>query len=264
VPLHKLAALCKFGAPINRSLTLPGNTRLNRRRPNEAPDHPARQEQRTMGFLTAFHKKPTGDCQILTERLAMRIEECLQRLDIKGASLSERSLTLIARSPSSEIARALSLQAGTFQKKEFTARMIFARLAPIELAAEMASAFNLTGGGDSRASAVRILRSPALLNAHEQLVIGENCCWTGDMLRRAEGNRNGLDIWEDGSTGAAKLAQFAFNAIWRSAKPVPSKALTGRGRILRESEWRNASVTPAGIAARIADKRSGRSSFTQH
>jgi hypothetical protein len=84
------------------------------------------------------------------------------------------------------------------------------------------------------------------------------------MLRRAEGNRNGLDIWEDGSTGAAKLAQFAFNAIWRSAKPIPSKALTGQRRILRESEWRNASMTPAGIAAKLADKRSGRSSFTQH
>ncbi len=217
-----------------------------------------------MGFLSAFHKKPTGDCQILTERLAMRIGDCLQRLETKGASLKDRSLTLIARSPSSEIARALALQAEHLQKKEFSARMIFARLAPIELAAEMASAFNLAGGSDSKASSVRIIKSPALLNAHEQLVIGEHSCWTGDMLRRVEGNRYGLDIWEDGSTGATKLAQFAFNAIWPSAKSVPSNVLTGRRRILRDSEWRNASVTPAGIASALANKRTGRSSFTQH
>jgi hypothetical protein len=217
-----------------------------------------------MGFLSAFHKKPTGDCQILIERLAMQIGECLQRLETKGASLNERSLTLIARSPSSEIARALSLHAETFQKKDFSARMMFARLASIELASELASSFNLTGGSDSKESSVRILKSPALLNAHEQLVIGENCCWTGDMLRRAEGNRNGLDIWEDGSTGAARLAQFAFNAIWPSAKPVPSSVLSGRRRIIRDSEWRNASVTPAGIASTLAAKRTGRSSFTQH
>lgn len=217
-----------------------------------------------MGFLSAFHKKPTGDAQLLTERLAIRIGECLQRLETKGTSLKDRSLTLIARSPSSEIARALALQAEHLQQKEFSTRMIFAKLAPIEMAAEMASAFNLTGGGDSKESSVRIVKSPALLNAHEQLVIGDHCCWTGDMLRRAEGNRNGLDIWEDGSAGAAKLAQFAFNAIWPSAKPVPSSVLTGQRRILRDSEWRNASVTPAGIASKLASKRTGRSSFTQH
>lgn len=217
-----------------------------------------------MGFLSAFHKMPTGDCQILIERLAMRLGDCLQRLEAKGSSLRDRSLTLIARSPSSEIARALALHAEHLQRKEFSARVIFARLGPIEMAAEMASSLKLTGSGDCKESAVRIIKTPALLNAHEQLVIGEHCCWTGDMLRRAEGNRNGLDIWEDESAGAAKLAQFAFNAIWPSAKPVPSNVLTGRRRGLRDSEWRNASMTPAGIASTFANKRAGRSSFTQH
>lgn len=217
-----------------------------------------------MGFLSAFHKKPTGDNQILIERLAMRLGDFLQRMEAKGSSLTDRSLTLIARSPSSEIARALALQADHLQRKEFSARIIFARLGPIELAAEMALTLNLTGSRDCKESSVRIIKMPALLNAHEQLVIGEHCCWTGDMLRRAEGNRNGLDIWEDGSVGAAKLAQFAFNAIWPSAKSVPSSVLTGRRRVLRDSEWRNASVTPAGIASTLANKRTGRLSFTQH
>lgn len=217
-----------------------------------------------MGFLSAFHKKPTGDCQILIERLAMRLGGCLQTLEAKGSSLTDRSLTLIARSPSSEIARALALQAEYLRRKEFSARIIFARLGPVELAAEMAWTLQLTSGGDCKESSVRIIKTPALLNAHEQLVIGEHCCWTGDMLRRAEGNRNGLDIWEDESVGAAKLAQFAFNAIWPLAKPVPSSVLTGRRRVLRDSEWRNASVTPAGIASTLKAKRTSRSSFTQH
>lgn len=217
-----------------------------------------------MGFLSAFHKKSTSDCQLLIERLAMRLGDYLKRLEAMGSSLTDRSLTLIARSPSSEIARALTLQAEYLQRKEFSARVIFARLEPVELAAEMASALKLTGSGDCKESSVRVIKTPALLNVHEQLVIGKHCSWTGDMLRRAEGNRNGLDIWEDGSAGAAKLAQFAFNAIWPSAKPVPSSVLTGRRRVLRDSEWRNASMTPAGIALTLASKRAGRSSFTQH
>lgn len=217
-----------------------------------------------MGFLSAFQKKPAGDCQILTERLAMRIGACLQRLDIKSTSFTERTLTLIARSPSSEIARALALQAEALEQKAISTRVIFARLAPVELASEMASALKLTGPRDSKESAVRVIRTQALLNAHEQLVIGSECSWTGDMLRRNEGNRNGLDIWEDGSTGAARLAQFAFNALWPSAKPVPAAVLSGRQRVLRDSEWKNASITPAGMASSLADMRTASSSFTQH
>ncbi len=217
-----------------------------------------------MGFLSAFNKKPATACQHFTERLSMRIGAYLQRLDPGRGQAEERALTLIARSPASEIARALAFQADNLRRHDISARMIFARLAPVELAGEMACALRLTGVQDSRMSAVRVIRIPALLNAHEQLVIGSGCSWTGDVLRRAEGNRNGLDLWEDNSCGAARLAQFAFNSIWSASTPVPAKVLSSRRSILRDAVWMSASAATAGMASAMTKRPTARSSFRQH
>lgn len=217
-----------------------------------------------MGFLSAFNTKTIRDCHQVSDRLAMRIGDCLQRLENRAQGVGERCLTLIARSPSSEISRALALQAETLERQDYSARMIFARLAPIELAAEMASSLKLGGPNDDRQSAVRVIKNPALLNAHEQLVIGETCCWTGDLLRRSEGNRNGLDIWEEDSRGAACLARFAFNAMWRSARPVPARVLSGGFRGLSGKEMTAAGMAATGQASRHGKTWLMRTSLTQH
>jgi hypothetical protein len=48
------------------------------------------------------------------------------------------------------------------------------------------------------------------------------------MLRRLEEHRNRLDIVEEDQTGAVRLAELSFNALWAAAKPLPARALSGQ------------------------------------
>jgi hypothetical protein len=203
-----------------------------------------------MGFLSAFNKKPAvGEGQQPAEKLSALIASYLQRLETRGGTLEERSMTLIARSPSAAIAQALVMQAGEIERQQVSMRIVFARLAPFNTLAEMVGALNLVRPHDGKIDTVRLIKTPALLHAHEQLVLGSSCCWTGDMLRRNEENRNGLDLWEEDAGGSVRLAQFAFNAIWSIAKPVPARILTDGSRIMRERASMNPAVAAAGLAA---------------
>ena len=203
-----------------------------------------------MGFLSAFNKKPSSDRQQSIEKLSSLIAGHIDQLEMKGGSLEERSLTLIARSPSTAVARALSLQAHRLERQQMSIRLIFARLAPFELLAELAAALSLTGQRESKAGSIRQIRTPGLLHAHEQLVLGSSCCWTGDMMRRHEDNRNGLDLWEENAPSSVRLAELAFNAIWTVAKPVPARILSGTDR----RHTKRASMTPAMAAAGLASE----------
>ncbi len=178
-----------------------------------------------MGFLSAFHKRPLSDRQQPVDRFATILATYLHRLETKGGSTQERALTLIARSPASPAARALTLHAKELKREQISTQIIFAKLSPTDLLIELADALNiLPSEGASSASTIRFIKSPGLLNAHEQLVLGANTCWTGDMLRRSEEQRNGLDLLEEDAAASVRLAEFAFNAIWDIARPAPSRA----------------------------------------
>jgi len=217
-----------------------------------------------MGFLSAFQKKPAGENQQSVEKLSALIASYVQRLETKGGTLHERSLTLIARSPSAPVTRALALQAAGLKREQVSASIIFARLAPFEKLAEFVSALELPGAGDGKPGCVRLIRTPALLNAHEQLVLGSSSCWTGDMLRRSEENRNGLDLWEDEASGSVKLAQFAFDAIWAIAKPVPARILSGGRQVATDRGAFVPAFAAAGLTSGPARRRSPGSSATRH
>jgi hypothetical protein len=201
-----------------------------------------------MGFLSAFNKRPPSDLHQAVERFSALIAAYLNRLETQDGDIHERSLTLIARSPSAAAARALALQGAALERAHVTARLIFARLSPVELLTDLASALNLTAPRDGKSDCVRLIKTPGVLNAHEQLVLGSAHCWTGDMLRRCEENRNGLDLLEEDMPGSARLAQFAFNAIWGIAKPVPPRILCADTRPAAE----RAPVAPAVAAAGLA------------
>ncbi len=218
-----------------------------------------------MGFLSAFQKKPSGERQQSIDRFSGLISAYLHRLETRGGTVEDRSLTLIARSPSAAVARALALQAEGLERQEVSTYFIFARIAPLELLTELALALNLIAPRDGRpANRVRVIRTPALLHAHEQLVLGRSSCWTGDMLRRSEENRNGLDLWEDEAPGSVRLAQFAFNAIWAIAKPVPARILADGARIQAQRPSLPPAMAAAGLVADSAVGRITGSSATRH
>ncbi len=182
-----------------------------------------------MGFLSAFHKRSLSDRQQPVDRFATILATYLHHLETKGGSAQERTLTLIARSPASPAARALALHAKGLEREQVSVQIIFAKLSPPDLLIELATALNIMPSeGVSSAPLIRFIKSPGLLNAHEQLVLGASTCWTGDMLRRSEEQRNGLDLLEEDAAGSVRLAEFAFNAIWDIARPAPARAFVIR------------------------------------
>lgn len=218
-----------------------------------------------MGFLSAFNKKPSSDPrQHPTQKLSALIGSYLERLAVRGGSLEDRSLTLIARSPATAVAQAVAAQCEGLRREQVSTRIIFARLAPFEQLAEQAAALELTACPDTRSSSVRLIKTPALLNAHEQLVLGTSCCWTGDMLRRCEENRNGLDLWEEDAHGSVRLAQLAFHAIWAIGKPVPPRILASGKRVLTDRANVDPAVAAAGLASSDALRRLPGSPGTRH
>jgi hypothetical protein len=180
-----------------------------------------------MGFLSAFQKKPLTDCAQTTEKFSAMLTRFLEKT-ARGIALQEHAITLIARAPSMAAVRALIIHADEIQRQQIGVRVIFARLAPVDLLGELSAALNLVDARHPSAGKIRFIKNAALLDAHEQLVLGNALCWTGDMLRRLEEHRNRLDIVEEDQAGAVRLAELSFNALWAAAKPLPARALSGQ------------------------------------
>lgn len=217
-----------------------------------------------MGFLSAFQKQPLSDRAQSVEKFSGFLKPFLEKTAHDG-TLSERSITLIARAPSMAAARALTLYAAEIRRQQITVQIILAKLAPAEALGELSSVLSLVDPMHTASGKIRYIKNAALFDAHEQLVLGRSLCWTGDMLRRSEEQRNRLDIVEENQPGAIKLAELAFNALWSASRPVPSRALAGN--VMRQAY---ASVNPAfaaaGLAAADATPVSipGLNAFTRH
>ena len=103
-----------------------------------------------MGFLSAFAKRPLSDCQHSVEKFSNVLSAYLHRLETKGGGLRDRSLTLIARSPSASVARALIPYAKELEREQVSVQLIFAKLSPMDMLAELAAALNLIAPRDDR------------------------------------------------------------------------------------------------------------------
>jgi hypothetical protein len=204
-----------------------------------------------MGFLSTFQKRYSSERQHPVERFSAILSTYLLRLETEGGNLPERNITLIARSPAAAAARALVGLAKELERQHVSVQIIFAKLAPVELLIELASSLKITPREHSP-SAIRFIKNPSLLNAHEQLIIGTSTCWTGDMLRRSEEQRNGLDLLEENAPGSVRLAEFAFNAIWNIAKPAPARAFTTPRRLFQAPS----ALPPVLAAAELAGENS--------
>jgi hypothetical protein len=180
-----------------------------------------------MGFLSAFQKKPPIDCAHSIEKFSTMLAGFLEKT-ARGIALQEHAITLIARAPSAGAVRALIMHADEIQRQQIAVRVIFARLAPVDLLSDLSSALNLVDPRHVALGKIRFIKNSALLDAHEQFVLGHSLCWTGDMLRRPEEHRNRLDIVEENRPGAVRIAELSFNALWAAAQPLPARALSGQ------------------------------------
>ena len=135
-----------------------------------------------MGFLSAFQKEPPSDRAQSVEKFSGFLIPFLERTARDG-SLSERSITLIARAPSMAAARALMLHGAEIRRQQITVQIILAKLAPVEALVELSSVLRLVDPLHTASGKIRYIKNAALLDAHEQLVLGTSLCWTGDRIR---------------------------------------------------------------------------------
>lgn len=162
-----------------------------------------------------------------------------QRLDDDATGEISNSddylITLIARSPESLVATAISQRADELHERGIKVKAIFASL----LSTDAMSSWIAADGSLSCASKIENLRwakNPNLLDAHEQLTLGTDMCWSGDAMRRNQERRYVMDLFENHATSATYLARQGFDAMWTASvavskhhiKPIVSTADTER------------------------------------
>lgn len=70
---------------------------------------------------------------------------------------------------------------------------------------------------------IRVLRTARLLDAHEQLTVGD-ACWYGDCLRRDPGKRDFYEQFNSNGGQALAWSEISFTRLWALAEPVSTAA----------------------------------------
>jgi xanthine/CO dehydrogenase XdhC/CoxF family maturation factor len=65
----------------------------------------------------------------------------------------------------------------------------------------------------------RLATDSRLLDAHEQLVLGQHRVWVGDCMRREPSRRDALENYSEDCATTAVWARRAFERIWSTADP---------------------------------------------
>ena len=134
-----------------------------------------------------------------------------QYLDM-AAHDGPQSVLLVARSGASPVARALKDAAVEIASRGIAVRMIVASEERVQ------DFWPPTAGRHARE--MRIARNPRLLDAHEQLVLGQRATWFGDSLRRDPLKRDAFESFTADDAAAAGRARSTFERLWRATEPL--------------------------------------------
>lgn len=142
--------------------------------------------------------------EVREQRLHDLIERYIAHLTRGNAhDTTELSVDIIAHSPESPIALAVSARMTDLKAAGVTLRAIFALTDP-----EPAMARWL-----SEAAWVRWARDGRLMEAHEQLVLGATRCWSGDAMRRGSTKTDLFESLNEGHRQAAMMGRQAFERL---------------------------------------------------
>ena len=138
----------------------------------------------------------------------------LDRLSIAAEpGLGQRTVTLIARSAASPVARALLTAMTECESLAVRVEVLFAKAEPAD---QMAQWLEIATRNDATDPflALRKAGHPVLIDAHEQLVLGTTVSWQGDCMRRDPETRDAFETFECFNSEAAKRAARTFQALW--------------------------------------------------
>ncbi|MFY0612233.1 MAG: hypothetical protein JXQ99_11945 [Hyphomicrobiaceae bacterium] len=67
---------------------------------------------------------------------------------------------------------------------------------------------------------VRTSQNSRLLDAHEQLVLGDTSSWTGDCMRRDPRERDAFETFGGNNAELADWSMKSFERLWRNSRPL--------------------------------------------
>jgi hypothetical protein len=104
---------------------------------------------------------------------------------------------------------------------------------------------------------VRSSTSSRLLDAHEQLVLGDLSSWTGDCMRRDPRERDAFETYGGDDRQLAKWATRGFERIWATARPL-------NVRLERSGAYSGASAFDGALANDFSKIRAGFSATSRN
>jgi hypothetical protein len=125
---------------------------------------------------------------------------------------------LIARSSHSPVIKALNALAPEITTAGVNVRAILALLDQGAVDAQTETMMLC-------ATECRIIGSPRLIEAHEQLVLGATTCWIGDSMRREPEKRDAYECYAVDHALTAKWSTTAFDRLWAAAAVIVPRAV---------------------------------------
>lgn len=164
------------------------------------------------------------------------IELYLNQLESDSdADATERNVFAIVGSAESPAAKSLIRNAKILKLANVNTRIIFGNLSPIESLAEWFRS-DANFKVKSPKNHFRWIKNPSLLDAHEQVVLGNSMCWSGDTMKRRPNARDSFELFEDRSLGMARLGRLAFDTLWSACAEIPRSKLRIIDKVLAGRE----------------------------
>ena len=150
-----------------------------------------------MGLLSEFSSKAEIHRRETIKRFDDFMGSYFDRIEkVEGAAKDDLIVTLVARAPDSPVTDAVRRHADRFGPLGIELRVIFANIEPASVFAGFVEMAGMYNGQNCLDASIRWAKNPALLDGHEQLVLGTGHCWTGDVMRRSSEVRYSLDLFD--------------------------------------------------------------------
>lgn len=154
----------------------------------------------------ALHRMQVVRKEEKEHRLKSFIEKLLQNISLQMPDALQ--LTVLARACDSPVLKALSSEKERLKKLRSQIRIVVVHREPeaSEEVKEFLKEFNSRIGCD-----------PRLLDAHEQLTIGQDYSWIGDCMRREPSTRDAYECYSEDCLETTSYALRSFERVWSFA-----------------------------------------------
>ncbi len=137
----------------------------------------------------------------------------------------KRTIKLLAHSHDSAVTRAIIDKASELEQHDVTLELILADL-PVALNFEtFLGDIDPILGRSENGLTFRWAQNSCLLDAHEQMILGQHSSWSGDTLKRVSSNAYHVDMFESDDMDTIRLGEMAFSAMWMASVEVPMHRL---------------------------------------